>query len=334
MSDLLLTYAGRIYDRTQALAGGRVKPEGVTLRYVETGVDSLFWRMARFADFEIAEMSLSTFLLTQEKRTVDLVAIPVFPARAFRHNMIFVNSQAGIEKPADLKGRRIGIPEYQMTAAMWIRGMLESDYGVSAADVTWVRGPHTAGGHGEERVPWLPPHIRIEDAPAGQGIDAMLEEGQIDAIISAAPPRGFSAGSPRVKQLFPNEREVAEDYFRRTGLFPIMHTVVIRGDIYRANRWVALNLFRAFCEAKALAYQNLKEATPRFSLPFLLDELKRERAFFGADPYVYGMVRNRTVVETAMRYSLQQGLSSRLWTVEELWAPETLTEDDPTAATY
>jgi 4,5-dihydroxyphthalate decarboxylase len=328
VADLDLTYAGREYDRTRALRDGKVRVEGVDLRYVELMVNELFWRMARYADFDVSEMSLSTYLLTRDREATDLVAIPVFPARAFRHNMIFVNSGAGIQRAEELKGRRIGIPEYQMTAALWLRGLLQDEFGVHPRDVTWVRGPHTAGGHAEERVPWLPADVTIEPAPAGRGIDDMLERGEIDAIISAVPPAGARRRSDSIRPLFADSRAVAEDYFRRTGLFPIMHTIVIRGDIYRAHRWTALNLFKAFSQAKVIAYRTLREATPRMSVPFLLEEVTRQEALFGPDPYPYGIPRNRHALETGIRYSYEQGLTSRLWSIEELFAPETLEEEE------
>lgn len=334
MANLMLTYAGRDYDRTRALKDGTVRPEAIDLRFVDLRVSEIFWRMARYADFEVAEMSLSTFILTREKRTTDLIAIPVFPSRAFRHNMVFVNAEAGIERAQDLKGKRIGIPEYQMTAALWIRGFLQDDYGVASTDVTWVRGPHYGGQPAEERVPWIPPDIRIEDTPAGRSIDEMLERGEIDAIISAEAPVGFKRGSPKIRRLFEDPRTVAEDYYRRTRIFPMMHTVVIRRDVYEANRWVALNLLKAFCQAKQAGQAFLQEGTLRVSVAFLFEELERQRAFFGADPWAYGIKPNRHVLEAALRYSYQQGLASRVWTIEDLWAPETLEEDDPTTYYY
>ena len=160
MDRLQFTYAGRDHDRTRALRDGTVRPDSIDLRFVDLRVSEIFWRMARYADFDVAEMSLSTFILTREKKTVDLVAIPIFPSRAFRHDMIFVNTKAGIERPEDLKGKRVGLPEYQMTAALWIRGLLQHEHGVASQDIHWVRGPHFAGHPAEERVPWIPPGDR------------------------------------------------------------------------------------------------------------------------------------------------------------------------------
>ena len=330
MDRLQFTYAGRDHDRTRALRDGTVRPDSIDLRFVDLRVSEIFWRMARYADFDVAEMSLSTFILTREKKTVDLVAIPIFPSRAFRHDMIFVNTKAGIERPEDLKGKRVGLPEYQMTAALWIRGLLQHEHGVASQDIHWVRGPHFAGHPAEERVPWIPPGIDLVSAPEGRGIDDLLEQGEIDALISAEAPLGFKRKTGAIRRLFPEARAAAEDYWRRTKIFPIMHTVVIRRDVYEANRWVALSLFKAFCQAKQLGYTAIREGTLRVSLPFLLDELEKQTEFFGPDPWAYGVEPARHVIETALEYSMEQGLSSKLWTIEELFAPETLHEDDPT----
>jgi 4,5-dihydroxyphthalate decarboxylase len=323
MSKLKLSMAIARYDRTAALLEGTVQAEGIELNVVPLKVAEIFWRQLHHApEFDVSELSLSGYLVTLERKPPTYIAIPVFPSRVFRHSSIFINTDSGIKKPADLAGKRVGIPEYSMTAAVFIRGMLQDVYGVDLKTLRYVRG----GEHGyksEERVELnLPPEIRIESAPPGRGISDLLAAGEIDAIFSPFPPASFAAGHPKVARLFPNWESAEREYYKQTRIFPIMHTVVIRREVYEANRWIATSLYAAFEQAKARCYQALDDSTAPYSMPWFVPQLLEQWRFFGCDPYAYGVEPNRHLLETMTRYSIEQGLTHRRFSVDELFAPE------------
>jgi 4,5-dihydroxyphthalate decarboxylase len=318
---LSLTLACWDYDRTAALADGRVRPEGVDLTYLDLPVEETFFRMLRFAEFDVAELSLSSYVISMA-RGAPFVAIPVFPSRAFRHNGVYVRAGAGIEAPQDLVGRRVGVPEYQMSAAVWIRGILADHYGVPVGSVTYrTGGLHDPGRH--EKLPIDPPGVKIEPIPPGETLAGMLVRGEIDALYSPRVPRPFLQGDLRVHRLWPDAASEEKAYVSRTGIFPIMHLVAIRRDVYEANRWVARSLYKAFEEAKAVAEARLEEtAAPANLLPWSYQEVRETKAVMGEDFWPYGLEANLHTLGTFLRYSHEQGLADRLYEPSELFCPE------------
>ena len=338
MANLTLRYAGVSYfDKTRALERGEVTLDGVDLEYVRYDhVADLFREMAQNpTTFDSSEMSLSTLIMMASHGDRRLVAIPVFPSKAFRHSQVYVNAQSGIEKPEDLAGRRVGVIEYQMTAAVWIRSFLQHDYGVAPSSMHWFQGGQDTPNQ-KARLHHDPPAgVTIDPLPEGATLNEWLVSGEIDALVTARQPAPFAAGSDAVRRLFPDYRSVEEDYLRRTGFYPIMHTVVVGREIYEANRGVALAYLEAFEEAKRRGRARLRDLdTLAVMHPWIaaeLDELKEPFARFGGDPFAYGIEPNRHVLEALLVFSHEQGLSDRLIGIDEIFAPETL-DWEPTAA--
>lgn len=319
-----LTLACGPYDRTAALWDGRVQPAGIDLTYLTVFPEEAFWRMTRHGEFDAAEMSMSSYILRRSRGDDALIALPVFTSRFFRHSYVFVRADAGIQRPEDLKGKRIGVPEYQMTAAVWQRGFLQDDYGVRPSDVHWYQGGLEQPGR-VEKLAIQVPGVEITPIGPGQTLSRMLAEGELDAVIGARAPSSFDG--KRVARLFPDFRRVEADYFRRTRLFPIMHTVVVRRDVLERNPWVARNLYDAFCEAKRLTIEHYGSSVAlHVMLPWLVDEFEQTRALMGDDYWAYGVEENRRDLEALARYSHEQGLAARLVQPEELFAPTTLDE--------
>jgi 4,5-dihydroxyphthalate decarboxylase len=325
VSKLRLTLACWNYDRTRALLDGRVRPEGIDLNYLNLPVEETFFRMLRHREFDAAEMSLSSYVLSWFHGDQPLVAIPAFTSRCFRHSGIYVHAGSGIREPQQLIGRKIGTPEYQMTASVWIRGILADDYGVPVPSVVYFTGGEEQPGRPEKLPLALPPDIRVERIRPDQTLSSMLARGEIDALYTARTPSSFRSGDGTVKRLFDDSAGIERDYFRRTKIFPIMHTVVIRRDVYERDRWVAQSLYKAFCAARQQAYDDLAEtAALTTMLPWLpahADETRRE---MGDDFWPYGIERNRHTLATFLRYSHQQGLAKAVLPPEQLFAPETL----------
>jgi 4,5-dihydroxyphthalate decarboxylase len=325
VSRLQLTLACWDYDRTRALQDGRVQPEGIELRYLPLGMPESFFRMLRYGEFEASEMSLSWYARTLFTDPRPFVAIPVFPSRMFRHGCIYINSRSGIRDPQDLVGKRVGCPEYQMTAAVWLKGILADDYGVPVNSVSY----HTGGlrDHNRHEMPMhLPTDIHVEPIPSNRTLSEMIDTGEIDALYTAESPATFRPGSSTVRRLFEDYPTEEKDYFARSGIFPIMHTVVIRQDIYAANRWVAQSLRKAFSQAQEIAYHDLADTTAlKHMLPWQIAHLEETRKTMRNDDFwPYGIDRNRTALDTFLRYSFEQGLIPRRPTPDELFAPETL----------
>jgi 4,5-dihydroxyphthalate decarboxylase len=319
MANLRLTLACGPYDRTQALRDGTIRPEGIDLNYITLQPAEIFWRMLQYKEFNVSEMSLSNYTTLVSGGLAPFVAIPVYPSRVFRHGYFFINTTKGIERPGDLKGKRGGVPEYSMTAAVYMRGLLEHEYGVKPSDIEWVQGRADRVGHR------LPSDIRLSQAAAGVELGDLLERGEIDFLITANNPLSFRRGVPTVRRLFPNYAEVEKDYYRRTKIYPIMHTVVIRRDVYERDPWVALNLYKAFSAAKRHAFNLMLEAgSPKASFAWLQPMIEEERAIIGPDWYPYGIEQNRPSLEALLQYAHEQGLTQRLVSIEELFAPSTL----------
>jgi len=325
MGRLRLTLACWDYDRTRALADGRVSAEGIDLVYLTQPVEETFFRMMRFREYDCAEMSLSSYTASLNSPNPPFIAIPAFPSRYFRHSCIFVSAKSGIGKPADLKGRRIGVPEYQMTAPVWIRGILSDDHGVKVTEVEHFSGGEEEPGRVDKLKVDLPSDIRLKSISETQTLSRMLADGELDALVTARAPSTFRTHPERVKRLFPDYVAVERDYFHRTKIFPIMHTVVIRRDLYEANPWVAQALYKAFVAAKSIAYQMYGQtAAMTAMLPWLTAHVEEAKREMGEDWWPYGLEPNRHALDTFLRYHHEQGLSKRRFQPEELFARETL----------
>jgi 4,5-dihydroxyphthalate decarboxylase len=312
------------YDRTGPLLDGTIRPSGIEFIPSPLPPNDLFRRMAQFAEFDVSEMSFSTFTAMKSRDDQGYVGLPIFPSRSFRHGFIVVNTSSGIQKPEDLRGKRVGVAEYQQTASLWIRGMLKDEYGVAAEDVLWFEG-----GMDENRPERfaieLPSSLRYQRIRPDQTLSRMLEQGELDAVLGARFPACFWRGEPHVKRLFPNYREVERDYFRRTGFFPVMHMVVVRRSIYEQHPWIVQNIYEAFNQAKNAGLDRLWDTGSLASaLPWLLNDMEEIRDVFGGDPFPYGIQKNRTLLEYMTAMSFDQGLSPRKLELTDLFARETL----------
>jgi len=325
VSKLRLTLACWNYDRTRALLEERVQPDGIDLNYLNLPVEETFFRMLRHKEFDVAEMSLSSYVMSLFHPDRPFIAIPVFPSRFFRHSCIYVHAGSAIKEPKDLIGKRVGTPEYQMTAAVWIRGILSDEYGVLVNSVVYLTGGEEEPGRSEKLPLELPPDIRVERIGPEQTLSSMLARGDIDALYTARMPSTFRSGDGTVKRLFEDFATVERDYFRRTGIFPIMHTVVVRRDVYERDRWVAQSLYKALCAAQQETYADLSQtAALKTMLPWLAAHVEETRRDMGEDFWPYGIERNRGTLATFLRYSHEQALARQVLQPEQLFAPEAL----------
>jgi len=324
MAKLKLSLACWDYDRTRALADGSVRAEGIDLAYLNLPVEETFFRMLRKREFDCAEMSLSSYVLSLRQKDPPFIAIPVFPSRFFRHSCIFVSAKSGITRPAQLKGKRIGVPEYQMTAAVWIRGILADEFGVAPHGARYLSGGLEEPGRVEKLKLHLPAKFRVKPIGPRQTLARMLAEGEIDALHSARAPSTLHTRPKAVRRLFKDYAAVELEYFRRTHIFPIMHTVVVRRELYRKHPWIAGSLMKAFAVAQKKTYADLGEtAALKAMLPWLVAHVEEARREMGADWWSYGLEPNRRVLETFLRYHREQGLSKRRLAPADLFAPET-----------
>jgi 4,5-dihydroxyphthalate decarboxylase len=325
MADVRLTLACWDYDRTRALQHGEVRVEGVDLTYLPLRVEETFWRMLRYQEFDAAEMSFGSYLMSRDKGTPRFVAIPVFPSRTFRHSCIYINTDSGIREPKDLAGKRVGVPEYQITMAIWARGILQHEYGVKPEQMKWFTGGEEQPGREDKLRMDLPPEIEIRSIGPDRTLSGMLERGEIDAMISAHMPSPFVRRSPKVRRLIPNFPEVEKDYYRRTKIFPIMHTVVLREDYYEKHPWVAQSLYKAFCESKKICVESTYEFSAlKYMLAWSIAAMEEERELFGEERWPYGLEANRKVLETLVQYAHEQGLIKQRLDVRSLFARNTL----------
>lgn len=312
-SKLHLTFATGDYESIRALKEGSVRPDGIELTVLTNMTsDTRHWRMLRNREFDIAELSMSNYLMAKYTG-LPFTAIPVFLHRRFRHGFIFLNTNKGIKKPADLIGRRVGLRNFQATANLWIRGILEHEHGLPHRSVHWLK-------QDEEEVDWTPPaDLDIQRIAPGKSVEKMLMEGELDALIHPEIIQPILAKDQRVNRLFPNYRELEIDYYKRTGIFPIMHTTAIKQEIVDKNPWVAINLMQAFEESKKAAYKRMEN--PRIvPLAWFRSFLEEQEELLGHDPWVYGLGEiNRNALETLMQYSREQGLLGRKMSLEELF---------------
>jgi 4,5-dihydroxyphthalate decarboxylase len=328
MPRVQLTFACGDYDRTRAVEDGSVQVDGVDLTYLRLPVEETFFRMLRHREFDVAELSLSTYVATLDApgngEEPPFVALPVYTSRMFRHGGIFVSTAAGIKSPADLRGKVIGTPEYQLTACVWIRGILADEYDVPLGSVRYVTGGQETPGRIEKGAVEVPFDVR--PIGAGQTLSGMLAAGEIDALYSPRIPSSFARGDGRVARLFPDTVAAEKAYYASTGIFPIMHVVVLRRDVYQRHRWAAQSLTKALTEARQRAYARIYDASAlRFMEPWLNQHLEDARRILGEDYWSYGLGEaDRKVLATFLRYHHEQGLSRTLRTPRQLFAPEAL----------
>lgn len=301
-----LTLACGRYDRTQPLIDGRVRPEGVELNFIPLKPGETFWRQLNNGEFDASEMSLSSYTILRSEGDERFIAIPVFPSRIFRHSALYLRDGSKVSRPEDLKGARVGVGDYQMTAAVWVRGFLQHEYGVRPEDIRWVAGNPIRRIQPPEGVRLEFVSTRLED---------MLEAGEIDALVSVVLPKKLGNG---VRRLFPDFRKVELDYYRRTRIFPIMHTLALKRSVYEKNPWLAVSLYKAFCKAREVSYHWLydTDALP-VSLPWVIDEIERSREVL----WDYSIEGSRPTLDALVRYLDEQKLTRRPMKVEELFAP-------------
>lgn len=325
MTKLKLTMACWNYDRTRALLEGRVPVDGVELNCLNLPVEETFFRMLRHREFDVAELSLSSYTVSLFREDQPFIAIPIFLSRYFRHSCIYVSADSGIREPKDLIGKRVGNPEYQMTAPVWIRGIMSDEYGVPVSSITYFSGGEEEPGRSEKIALSLPPEIRLESIPPDKTLSRMIEAGEIDALYTARAPSTYGNGSGKVRRLFENYASVERDYYLKTRIFPPMHIVAIRRDVYERNPWVAQSLSKAFFAAQKEAYEELRStAALKAMLPWLTHHVKETEQLMGRDFWPYGYEANVNALSTFLRYHHEQGLSKRLLSPKDLFAPESL----------
>ena len=320
MPNLDLNIACWDYDRTRPLTDGRVQPEGINLDITVLRPREIFPRMLQDQEFHASEMSLASYVILKARDQCPFVAIPVMLSKIFRHDCIYVRPDAGINEPADLRGKRIGLPQYSSTAGVFIKGLMQHEYGVSPQQMTWFMGGQDTPAPAPLVPLDLPDDIHLEFIPEDKTLEGMLADGELDALFATYIPNLFLSGSPTIARPFPNFKEVEQDYYRRTGIFPIMHTVVIREDVHREHPWVAASLYEAFSQAKDLAVGGLYDTDAlALTLPFLIDHLEESRRIFGSDYWSYGVESNRPALEGLSQYVVDQGLAPRVVSTEELF---------------
>jgi 4,5-dihydroxyphthalate decarboxylase len=322
MSKLSLSIAVGDYDRVRPLADGEVRIDGVDPVFLLLEPEEIFFRAFRHEEFDVCELSLSSFTVRASRGDNPYVGVPVFTSRAFRHTAITVRKDR-IRSPQDLAGKRIGLPEYQLTACVWARSIIE-EHGVDLRDITWVRGGLEETGRVEKIKLQLPDGIRLEDAAGDRSLSQMLEDGDLDGIVSPRVPSCQMRGAPHVGWLFDDTRAEAEAWYRRTGVFPIMHLLGVRKALVERHPWLPATVLKAFTRAKAVATARLADTSAtKVTLPFVEDQLLAAQRLMGEDYWSYGLEPNRRTLEAFLAHHRRQGLSSGALTAEDLFHPST-----------
>ncbi|SLN75758.1 PhnD/SsuA/transferrin family substrate-binding protein [Oceanibacterium hippocampi] len=320
MSKLRLSIAIGDYDRNRALLDGRVQIDGVDPIFMALSPEEMFFRAFRHQDFDISEVSFASQLVSMAQDRSQYQALPIFLSRAFRHSSIYIRTDKGIESPADLRGRSIGIAEYQLSANVWARALLEDEYGVRPAEIRWVRGGMNTAGRPEKLKVELPPEIRIDNAPDDRSLDDLLSAGEIDGFIGPRSLRCFDDGHPKVARLFGNGVEVASAYWRKTGIFPIMHLLGVRRELFEAHPFLGGALMKAFTRSKQFAEEMLSDTSAtKVTMPFVEDHLAEARRLMGRDFWSYGVAGNEKTIKAFLDHHHRQGLSSRRIALDELF---------------
>jgi 4,5-dihydroxyphthalate decarboxylase len=323
MSLLNLSVAIGDYDRNRPLIDGAVKIDGVDPIFMKLVPEEIFFRAFRNQDFDICELSLSSFTVKTALGACPYVGIPAFVSRMFRHTSIYVRTDR-IKKPADLKGKKVGVPEYQLTANVWARAILEEDFGVKPPDIHWIRGGIEHAGRPEKITVTLPAGVHLDDAPEGVTISELLMRGEIDGFIAPRPPSAAALASPDVGLLFRDSASAAAGYFKRTGIFPIMHLIGLRRTLAERHPWLPAAVLKAFEQSKAIALEQLADVSAtKVTLPFVEEQLRFARELMGSDFWAYGVEANRKTLEAFLRHHHAQGLSPRLVSIDEMFHPAT-----------
>jgi 4,5-dihydroxyphthalate decarboxylase len=314
-----LTFACGNYDRTQDLIEGTIKPDGLELNWLTMPHDEMWLRMLNHQEFDASEMSFASYIIARTAGT-PLLGIPIFPARAFRHSYIFINTKSGIQEPRDLIGKRVALKEFQQTAVVWLRGILRHDYGVAADKIHWLEWAQERSMQLE-----IPSRYDVQVLPPKSAADQLLIKGEIDAVVCTSLFPSFVKGHPNIRRLFEDHQAVERAYFKRTRIFPIMHTVVMREELWRECPWIGPSLFKAFQEAKQLAYRRVNDLSPyQLSMTWFREPLREQQDILGDDPWSYGLAPNRKAIETLIDYVYEQGFTAKKVRAEELFAPNTL----------
>lgn len=326
MTDLTLTFASSDYEHTRDLTRGDIKAEGIDLRYLNLQIEETFHRFIKFREWDVSEMSFGKYVALKSQDDDSVTAIPVFPSRVFRQSSLFVLPDGPVRDASDLRGRTIGVPEWAQTASIYTRGWLVHDVGVPLKEVDWVQAGVNQPGRQEKVKLSLPDGVVCTPRPDAS-LTQLLLAGEIDCVMAAHPPAPVEQGLETVVHLYPDYREVEERYYRETGIFPIMHVIAIRGDVFRENRWIAMNLYKAFEAAKNRALERVQEITAtRVPFAWCYEAARRARHLFGDDFFPYGVEKNRTTLEAFLQYSAEQGVCSRKVSIEELFPEEVLSE--------
>ena len=325
MAKLKINIATWDYDRVRPIMDGRVEVEGCDVNYLPMAPEECFHRAYFNGEFEVSEIGLSPFLIALSRGTAPYVGVPVFLSRMFRHSAIYIRTDVGINTPGDLRGKRVGVPEFQMSAAMWARGAIQDDFGVRVDEMQWFQGGLENPGRRDKFPLNLPEHFPLSTVGDTDSLSSMLEEGRLDAVFSARAPSCFNRGAPHVTRLFPDYQVVEKEYFQRTGIFPIMHGLGVRNDVHSKYPWLASSLLKAYTKANHIAQQDLFEVVAlKIGLPWVAAHAEEARTLLGHDIWPYGVEANRKTLEAMTAYSFQQGLSTRKLAVEELFASSTL----------
>lgn len=325
MGNIHLTIAMGDYDQVRDFAYGEVKAKGIDITFLCCEIEEIAHRFTSYREWDVSEMSLGLYVSSLSREDKGSIAIPIFPSRSFRHSSIFTRKEGGVKKPEDLAGKRVGIPVWSQTAVVYVRGYLMHEVGIPLEQIDWYQAGVNEPGRQEHTELRLPPRVHCTRVP-DRTLSEMLLSGDLDAVISARPPAPFLRGDPSIVRLFPDFQAVEEAYFRKTGIFPIMHTVVIRRDVYERHPWVAMNLFQAFEEAKKRSLNRaLSTNAARFPIPWYASYAMKARELFGEDFWPYGIEANRVTLEAFLRYAHEQGVARRLLSVEELFCEEVQT---------
>jgi len=321
-----LTFAASDYDHIRDFTEGEVEAEGIDLNYLKLTIEETFFRFTKFREWDVSEMSMGKYISLKSQDDDSLTAIPVFPSRVFRQSSLFTLADSPIKDARALAGKKIGIPEWAQTASIYTRGWMVHQLGVALQNVEWVQAGVNNPGRVEKVALKLPEGVSYTAKP-DKSLTGMLLSGEIDAVMSAHPPGPFEEGGDEIVQIYPNYREIEEQYYRETGIFPIMHVIALRGDTFRDNRWIAMNLLKAFEKAKNNSMHRALEFTAtRFPFAWCFEAAGRTRELFGEDFFPYGIEANRTTLEAFLQYGFEQGVCHRKVAVEELFPKEVQAE--------